>query len=47
MMMSDKKNKSIVEVFIDTFVEYVSKDIQAILDALPDDPEGEGDDDDV
>lgn len=43
-MMSDKKNKSIVDIFIETFVEYVSKDIQAILDALPDDPESDDDD---
>lgn len=41
--MSDKKDKSIVEVFVDTFVDYVSKDIQAVLDLLPDDPESEDD----
>lgn len=45
MMMSDKKHKSIVEVFIDTFVEHVAKDIQTILDALPDDLDSEGDKD--
>lgn len=45
--LNDKKDKSIVEIFTDTFLEYVGKDIQALLDLLPDDLDSKGDDDDI
>lgn len=44
-MMSDKKDKSLIEIVIDVVVDSVNKDIQTVLELLPDDIESEGDDD--
>lgn len=33
--MNDKKDKSIVEIFVDVVVEYVMKDIEEVLKLLP------------